>query len=79
MNIDSPCFTGYSFHSYDSICNSTDTVTAAQILKFRDDAYTEYHTYPPFLTRIEEKYGKKQAESIREMVKVKLKRQLLGD
>ncbi len=54
-------YTGYSFHSYDSICNSTDSLTAAQILKFRDDAYVEYHNYPPFLERIKRLYGEKEA------------------
>lgn len=70
-------YTGYSFHSYDTICNRTKHLTADQILKFRDEAYVNYHTYQPFLDRIKSKYGEKQAKNIIEMTKIKLKRKLL--
>jgi anaerobic magnesium-protoporphyrin IX monomethyl ester cyclase len=72
-------YTGYSFHSYDTLCNKTESLTAAQVLKFRDDAYTEYHNYPPFLERIKKLYGKEQADNIIKMAQIKLKRKLLGD
>lgn len=72
-------YTEYSFHSYDTFCNSTDKLTAAEILKFRDEAYSEYHSNPVFLKKIAAKYGEKAAQNIEKMTKIKLKRRLLGD
>ena len=72
-------YTGYSFHAYDTIPMPTETLTPAQILKFRDDAFTIYHNDPRFLDRIERLFGKTAADNIQEMSKVKLKRKILGD
>lgn len=72
-------YLGYSFHSYDTICNRTEKLTAAEILKFRDEAYTEYHSHQPFLDRINGLYGPVAVENIKKMNKVKLKRKILGD
>ena len=72
-------YEGYSFHAYDTIPLRTKQLTAAEILKFRDEAFEEYHTHGPFLEKVRERYGSSAVESIQEMVKVKLKRKLLGD
>jgi len=72
-------YSGYSFHSYDTIPLPTDELTPAEILKFRDDAWLEYHTHEPFLEKIEKKYGKVARENIEDMTKIKLKRKILGD
>jgi radical SAM superfamily enzyme YgiQ (UPF0313 family) len=72
-------YTGYSFHAYDTVPMPTETLTPAQILKFRDDAFTIYHNDPRFLNRIERLFGKTAADNIQEMSKVKLKRKILGD
>jgi hypothetical protein len=55
----------------------TDTLNPAEILKFRDEAYEIYHTNPQFLSRIERLFGKKSADNIKEMTKVKLKRKII--
>jgi len=57
----------------------TDALSPAEILKFRDEAWTTYHTYEPFLQLIEDKSGKKAREDILDMTKIKLKRKILGD
>jgi len=72
-------YTGYSFHAYDTQPMPTETLTPAEILKFRDEAYNIYHTYPPFLERIERLFGKEAADNIKEMTKIKLKRKILGE
>jgi hypothetical protein len=72
-------YTGYSFHSYDTIPLSTDHLTPEEILKFRDDAFQSYHTDKNFLEKIRGRYGEKAVKNIREMTKVKLKRKILGD
>jgi radical SAM superfamily enzyme YgiQ (UPF0313 family) len=72
-------YSGYSFHAYDTLPLPTDSLTPAQILKMRDEAYVTYHTYPPFLERIERLFGKEAADNIKEMTKIKLKRKIYGD
>jgi len=72
-------YEGYSFHSYNTLPLPTEKLTPAEILKFRDDAFNIYHNNPQFLKRIEKLFGKEQADSIKEMTKIKLKRKIFGD
>ena len=72
-------YSGFSFHSYDTLPLPTDDLTPAEILKFRDEAWYKFHTHEPFLDKIEKKYGKSARENILEMSKIKLKRKILGD
>jgi radical SAM superfamily enzyme YgiQ (UPF0313 family) len=70
-------YTGFSFHSVDTLPIQTDSLTPAEILKFRDSAFLRYHTNPKFLERIENKYGSAATNSIKEMTKIKLARNIL--
>lgn len=70
-------YEGYSFHSYDTLPLPTDSLSPEEILKFRDDAYIEYHTSENFLNKVGEKFGKKQSENVKEMCKIRLKRKIL--
>ena len=72
-------YSGYSFHSYDSVCSQTDSLEPWQILKFRDEAFNKYHLNEKFLDRIKNKYGQKQADNIKEMCGIKLKRILIDE
>ena len=72
-------YEGYSFHSYDTLPLPTDSLTAAEILEFRDKAFDEYHSYPPFLKKIKEKFGQIAVDNINKMLKVKLKRRIIND
>ena len=72
-------YEGYSFHSYETLPLPTETLTAAEILKYRDESFKNYHTYEPFLNKIENKFGKKAAENIKSMTTVNLRRKILGD
>jgi radical SAM superfamily enzyme YgiQ (UPF0313 family) len=69
----------FSFHSYETLPLSTEQLTAAEILRFRDDAWMKYHTYEPFLRLVGEKSGIKAKEDILKMTKVRLKRKILGE
>ena len=71
-------YEGYSFHSYETQPLPTDTLKPKDILDYRDKSYKNYHTYKPFLYRIEKKFGKKAIDNIKEMTKVNLKRKILG-
>jgi len=70
-------YSGYSFHSYDTQPIPTDELKPSEILRFRDEAFNEYHTFPPFLDRVREKFGDSAVNNILEMTKVKLQRKLL--
>ncbi len=71
-------YEGYSFHSYETQPLPTDTLKPEEILEYRDKSFIEYHTYKPFLDKIEKKFGKKAINNIKEMTKVNLKRKILG-
>lgn len=72
-------YEGYSFHAYDTIPLATETLTAEEILRFRDEAFTEYHSDPSFQKLTKDKCGESQLQNIKDMLKVKLKRKILGD
>ncbi len=77
-NIELPgTYSGYSFHSYETVCLPTEKLEAWKILKLRDEAYTKYHTNKFFLNRIKNRFGNKAVENIQEMSKVKLKRKIV--
>jgi len=70
---------GYSQFSYETQALPTKYLTGAEILKFRDDAFNEFYNSEKYLNMIEKKFGIETREHIKEMVKVKLKRKILGD
>ena len=70
-------YEGYSFHSYDIVPLRNKALTAAEIVKFRDEAFIEYHSYPPFLEIVREKSGQEGVDNIKKMLEVKLKRKIL--
>ena len=70
-------YEGYSFHGYDTLPLPTETLTAAEILAFRDKAFEEYHLYPPFQERVKAKFGQIAVDNINEMLKVKLRRKII--
>lgn len=69
-------YEGYSFHGYNTLPLATNTLSAAEMLAFRDKAFEEYHSYPPFLEKIKAKFGQIAVNNINEMLKVKLRRKI---
>jgi len=74
---DSPA--GYAFLSYDSEPLPTKHLSAAQVLKFRDDAWRSYFTSPRYLQSVEKTFGPQQRKNVEGMAAIRLKRKLLGD
>jgi radical SAM superfamily enzyme YgiQ (UPF0313 family) len=72
-------YEGFSFHGYETLPLPTDTLTAAEVLEFRDKAFEEYHSYPPFLEKVKNKFGHVAVDNINEMLKVKLKRRIIDE
>lgn len=72
-------YSGYAFLSYDCEPLPTKYVTAAEVLKFRDEAWQKYFSNPAYLDLVESKFGKKQRENVEDMAKIRLRREILGD
>lgn len=70
-------YEGYSFHSYDTLPLPTEHLTPAEILEFRDNAFTIYHSNPRFLEKVKNKFGQIAVDNISDILKVKLKRNIL--
>lgn len=70
---------GYAFLSYDSEPLPTRHLSAAQVLKFRDDAWRTYFTNPRYLALVEQTFGLQQRKNVEAMASIRLKRKLLGD
>lgn len=70
---------GYSQFGYETQPLPTRYLTAAQVLRFRDDAFNEYHGSQRYQNMILEKFGKETLQHVKDMLKTKLKRRLLGD
>jgi hypothetical protein len=69
-------YEAFSFHGYDTMPLPTETLSAAEILKFRDLAFEEYHNDSKFLEKIKNKFGIRACENIKNMLQVKLKRKI---
>jgi radical SAM superfamily enzyme YgiQ (UPF0313 family) len=72
-------FDEFAFLSYDCKPLRTKTLSGAEVLKFRDEAWHKYFSYKPFLNLVENKFGQQSRKNIEEMSKIKLKRKILGD
>ncbi len=72
-------YAGYSFHAYNTKPIPTEHLTPQEILKFRDEAFTEYHTWQPFLNKVQKYFGDVAVNNIKKVTKIKLKRKILGD
>lgn len=70
---------GYSQHAYEARPLPTETLTSAQVLKFRDEAFHQYFSNPRYLNMVEEKFGADVVTHLQEMVKIKLKRKIVED
>lgn len=72
-------YAGYAFLSYESLPLRTKFLTAAEVLRFRDQAWEKYFRYEPYLDLVERKFGEKQRNNVVRLSEIKLKRKILGD
>ena len=70
-------WSGYSQHSYDCQPLPTEKVSAATVLKFRDQAFNSYFTSPRHLDMVTQKFGRDTRKHIEKMTRHKLRRKLL--
>lgn len=69
----------FAFLSYESKPLSTQKLSSADVIRFRDYFWNTYFTNPGYLELVENKFGVDQRLNVEEMSKYKLKRKLLGD
>jgi radical SAM superfamily enzyme YgiQ (UPF0313 family) len=72
-------WSGYAQHSEDCLPLSTQSLTAKQVLAFRDMAFQVYFTSPVYLGMIRHRYGAAAEEQIKQMTNIRLKRNLLEE
>lgn len=68
---------GYSQHSYESKPLPTATLSSADVLRFRDDAFYEYFTDERYLNYVNWKFGYGAVEKIQTMASNGIRRKLL--
>jgi len=67
-------WSGYSQHSFDSLPLPTKYLSAAEVLRFRDQAFRTYFSSPRYLQMIESKFGEQTAQHIQQMASHQLLR-----
>ncbi len=70
-------WSGYAQLSPETRPLPTKHLTAAQVLRFRDEAFQAYYSDPSYLSLIEKKIGDKAVAHIRQMLTQELKRNIL--
>ena len=70
-------WSGYSQHSYDCLPLPTETVSAADVLRFRDRAFERFFSSQRYLDMVSEKFGPETRRHIRQMTRQKLRRRIL--
>jgi anaerobic magnesium-protoporphyrin IX monomethyl ester cyclase len=72
-------WSGFSQHSYDCTPLPTATLAAADVLRFRDEAFTEYFSRPEYRDMVVEKFGIETLTHVEHMLRQKLPRRLLEE
>jgi len=73
-----PTWSAYSQHSFDCKPLPTDTLTSAEVLRFRDEAHFQYFTSPQYLAHIRRKFGNEAVDHCFVNVSSKLPRAVNG-
>jgi radical SAM superfamily enzyme YgiQ (UPF0313 family) len=72
-------YAGYAFMSYDCQPLATMHVSAAEVRRFRDEAWQTYFSNADYLALVERKFGVQERRNVEDMASIRLKRRLLGD
>jgi anaerobic magnesium-protoporphyrin IX monomethyl ester cyclase len=72
-------WSGFSQHSYDCLPLRTENLSAAQVLRFRDNAFDRYFTSQRYLDMVAERFGRDTRSHIERMTRHKLRRKIAGD
>lgn len=72
-------WSGYSQHSYDCRPLPTEHLSAAEVLRFRDDAFHAYFSNPRYLDLVDRTFGAATRAHIEDMASRRLKRRILEE
>jgi anaerobic magnesium-protoporphyrin IX monomethyl ester cyclase len=72
-------FEEYAFLSYECKPLPTHHLSAADVLRFRDDAWHQYFANPSYLNLVAKKFGPEQRRNVEQLSQIHLRRRLLGD
>ena len=72
-------FEAFAFLSYESKPMRTKYLSAAEVLKFRDESWLTYFRNPAYLSLVERRFGATERRNVEQMSEIRLKRRLLGD
>lgn len=72
-------WSGYSQHSYDCTPLPTESLSAAQVLAFRDAAFQEYFSNRRYLDMVTQRFGWSVRDHVLDMSRTRLSRRLLAD
>lgn len=70
---------GYSQHGFETHPLRTEALTSAEVLAFRDDAFSKYFSNPSYLDLIRRKFGEDALANVKSMTKIRLRRKLLEE
>jgi anaerobic magnesium-protoporphyrin IX monomethyl ester cyclase len=70
-------WTGYAQHARDCLPLPTRHLSADEVLRFRDEAFTHYYTNPDYLRMMGDRFGQETVAGLRQMTSVRLERDLL--
>ncbi len=71
-------WSGYGQYSPDAQPLGTRHLSPADVIRFRDEAFVEYNSSPRYQRMLGEKFGEDAVTWVRELLKVRLPRNLLG-
>jgi len=72
-------WSGFSQHSFDCKPLPTERLSAAEVLRFRDDAFHEYFSNKRYLDMVTQRFGHETGEHVQAMARHRLRRQLLEE
>jgi anaerobic magnesium-protoporphyrin IX monomethyl ester cyclase len=72
-------WSGFSQHSYDCLPLPTEKVSAAEVLKFRDEAFDRYFTGRRYLEMVTQKFGWDTRAHVDAMARHKLRRKIVEE
>ena len=72
-------WSGFSQHSYDCLPLPTEHLSAAEVLRFRDNAFQDYFSNPLYLDMVTQLFGWDARRHIEDMASHKLKRIILEE
>ena len=72
-------YQAYSQHSYDMLPLATKYISAREVVEFRDNAFNSHYNRKEYHDMIRQKFGQETVNEIKDMIKIKLKRKILGD